>query len=93
MYNTFERLNESLATEERTNKKLKLVRTLKTKHMRLQTGNSLDLEIGCLRKMFNLKRIILKAVPRDAGEWKLPATYLVGKRAICRGQMVLVPCI
>ena len=80
MYNTFERINGSLATEDRINKNLKLASTLTIKHMGLQPKNSLGWGLGGCVKCLPYKGSILKTVPRDAGEWKLPADKVASSK-------------
>ena len=75
MYNTFERINGSLATEDRIIKKLKLASTLKIKHRWLQPRNSLDLETRWLRKMFAVIRNHFESCTQ--GRWGMEtACYL-----------------
>ncbi len=69
-----ERINGSLATEDRINKNLKLASTLTIKHMGLQPRNSLGWRLGgCVKCLPYKGSIFIHLVPRDAGEWKLPA--------------------
>ncbi len=79
LYNTFERINGSLATEDRINKNLKLASTLTIKHMGLQPKNSLGWGLGGCVKCLPYKGSIFKTVPRDAGEWKLPADSVLSE--------------
>ena len=72
-------------TDNRINKNLKLASTLTIKHMGLQPKNSLGWGLGGCVKCLPYKGSIFKTVPRDSGEWKLPAadSVLSGMHDAC----------